>query len=149
MFQDLFNIYLILIGLIGLIFIIVNMLLVESNKMNENNGSSNEYIEKSSPFECGFDSFKQSNNPVPVPFIIIALLFLPFDLEVTSMLPYIISAYSIGLYGLIIFIIFLFILVIGFIFELNMNVISLSKFIKSSQNNNQSYGFNKEIKKYL
>nr|YP_008474817.1 NADH dehydrogenase subunit 3 [Ogataea polymorpha]AGS44039.1 NADH dehydrogenase subunit 3 [Ogataea polymorpha] len=142
MFQDLFNIYLILIGFIGLIFIIVNILLVESNKMDENNGSTNEYIEKSSPFECGFDSFKQSNNPLPVPFIIIALLFLPFDLEITSMLPYIISAYSIGIYGLIIFIIFLFILVIGFIFELNMNAISLSKFIKSSK-------LNKEIIKYL
>lgn len=114
MFQDIFNWFLIVVGLLGLILIIVNYLLVESSKMDENVGNSTDYIEKSNPFECGFDSFKQSNNPVPIPFILIALLFLPFDLEVSSMLPYIISSYIVGNFGLIFFILFLLILVVGF-----------------------------------
>ncbi|OWB58624.1 hypothetical protein B5S28_g4677 [[Candida] boidinii] len=97
--------------------------------MDENNGNSLDYLEKSNPFECGFDSFRQSNNPVPIPFILIALLFLPFDLEVSSMLPYIVSTFSIGIYGLIFFILFLVILVVGFIFELNSNALTLTSFI--------------------
>lgn len=116
MFQDIFNWFLILVGILGLILLGLNYLIVESPKMDENVGNSLDYLEKSNPFECGFDSFKQSNNPVPIPFILIALLFLPFDLEISSMLPYIVSSYSIGLYGLIIFIFFLFILIIGFTF---------------------------------
>ncbi len=142
MFQDIFNWYLILVGLLGLILIIVNYILVESTKMDENNGNSFDYLEKSNPFECGFDSFRQSSNPVPIPFILIALLFLPFDLEVSSMLPYIVSTYFINIYGLVFFIIFLVILVVGFIFELNSNAISLSKFINLNINN-------KEITIYL
>lgn len=111
--------------------------------MDENVGNSLDYLEKSNPFECGFDSFKQSNNPVPIPFILIALLFLPFDLEISSMLPYIVSSYSIGIYGLILFIIFLFILVIGFTFELNSKAISLFKFLP------KNISFNKSISLFL
>lgn len=102
MLHNLFNVFLIIIGILGLIFIIANNLLVENNKLDENNGNSLDYLEKSNPFECGFDTFKQSSNPIPVPFILIALLFLPFDLEISSLLPYIISTYNVGLYGLII-----------------------------------------------
>lgn len=132
MFQDIFNWFIIIAGILGLILIAVNYLLVESSKMDENIGNSTDYIEKSNPFECGFDSFKQSNNPVPIPFILIALLFLPFDLEVSSMLPYIISSYIVGNFGLIFFVLFLSILVIGFVYELGSNAISLIKFVKPS-----------------
>ena len=138
MFQDIFNWFLILVGILGLILLGLNYLIVESPKMDENVGNSLDYLEKSNPFECGFDSFKQSNNPVPIPFILIALLFLPFDLEISSMLPYIISSYSIGLYGLILFIIFLSILVIGFTFELNSKAISLFKFLPKNLYSNKS-----------
>lgn len=129
MFQNLYNYYSILVGVIGLIFIIVNYILIENNKMDENNGK--DYLEKIEPFECGFNSFEQSNNPIPVPFILIALLFLPFDLEVASLLPYIISIYYIDIYGLIIFLFFLFILVIGFIYEFNTKSLILFKYSKN------------------
>nr|YP_003127044.1 Nad3p [Brettanomyces custersianus]ACU32827.1 Nad3p [Brettanomyces custersianus] len=134
MFQDIFNWFLILIGIVGIVLLAINFLLVESPKMDENIGNSLDYLEKSNPFECGFDSFRQSTNPVPIPFILIALLFLPFDLEVSSMLPYIVSSYSIGLYGLIFFIIFLLILVVGFAFELNCKAIALFKFVPKTSN---------------
>ncbi|ODV93102.1 hypothetical protein PACTADRAFT_47148 [Pachysolen tannophilus NRRL Y-2460] len=117
MLQDLFNNYIILVGIIGIALIGINYLIVESSKLDEDNGF--DYSEKLGPFECGFNSFEQSNNPIPVAFILVALLFLPFDLEVSSLLPYIMSIYSVGIYGLIIFIIFLLILIIGFIYELN------------------------------
>lgn len=112
--------------------------MAESPKMDENVGNSLDYLEKSNPFECGFDSFRQSSNPVPIPFILIALLFLPFDLEVSSMLPYIVSSYSIGIYGLVFFMIFLLILVIGFAFELNSKAIALFRFLPKDINKNKS-----------
>ncbi len=126
MFQNIFNWFIILIGFLGLILIIVNYLLVESPKMDENNLNDSQ---KKNPFECGFDSFRQSNNPVPIPFIVIALLFLPFDLEVSSMLPYILSQYTTDQYGLILFVLFLSILIIGFIVELNEKALGLDKLL--------------------
>lgn len=127
MLQELFNNYIILIGFLGISFIIINYLIVESSRIDENNGNSYDYIEKSGPFECGFNSFEQSNNPIPVAFILVALLFLPFDLEISSMLPYIVSIYNLGIYGLFIFIIFLLILIIGFIYELNTKSLSINR----------------------
>lgn len=146
MFQNLYNYYTILIGIVGLLFIIINLLLVESSRMDENNGNSFDYIEKTEPFECGFNSFEQSNNPIPVAFILVALLFLPFDLEVSSMLPYIISIYYIDIYGLFIFFFFLFILIIGFIYEFNTKSLVLFKFI---QLNKSSPSYNLLINKYF
>lgn len=138
MFQDIFNWYLVFVGVLGFAFLVLNYCMAESPKMDENVGNSLDYLEKSNPFECGFDSFRQSSNPVPIPFILIALLFLPFDLEVSSMLPYIVSSYSIGIYGLVFFMIFLLILVIGFAFELNSKAIALFRFLPKDINKNKS-----------
>ncbi|CCA41185.2 unnamed protein product (mitochondrion) [Komagataella phaffii CBS 7435] len=126
MLQDLFNNYVILVGILGLMFLGVNYFIVESPRMDENNGNISDYMEKSGPFECGFSSFEQSHNPIPIAFILVALLFLPFDLEVSSMLPYMVSIYSVGIYGLIMFILFLLILMVGFIYEFNTKSLSIT-----------------------
>ncbi|KAK6459826.1 various chains-domain-containing protein [Scheffersomyces coipomensis] len=62
-----------------------------------------------------------------VSFILVAILFLPFDLEISSILPYVVSAYSNNIYGLSILIIFLFTLVIAFIFEINLEALKLER----------------------
>lgn len=46
MFQDIFNWFLILVGLLGLILLGLNYLIVESPKMDENVGNSLDYLEK-------------------------------------------------------------------------------------------------------
>ena len=75
----------------------------------------NSYIEKNGPFECGFTSFQQSRSAFSVAFILVAILFLPFDLEISSILPFVISPYSNGLYGLVILVIFLILLIVAFV----------------------------------
>lgn len=112
-----FKYYLFVAPLIAIILIVINLLLSYNNK----------YIEKNSPFECGFTSYKQSRSSINVTFIIVAILFLPFDLEISSLLPYVISAYNNGIYGLIIVMIFIIVLVIVFIYELKLDIIKLSK----------------------
>src|SRR2546429_1847467 len=86
----------------------------------------NPYKEKDSVFECGFHSFLgQSRTQFSISFFIFALLFLLFDLEILLIYPYVVSAYSNGIYGLIIMLVFFFILTLGFVFELGKNALKI------------------------
>lgn len=90
------------------------------------------YQEKDSVFECGFSSFLgQNRTQFSISFFIFALLFLLFDLEILLIYPYVVSAYTNGIYGLVIMIIFFLALTLGFAFELGKNALK----IDSRQNN--------------
>lgn len=84
------------------------------------------YQEKGSTFECGFHSFLgQNRTQFSISFFIFALLFLLFDLEILLVYPYVITAYSNSIYGLIIMLIFFLVLTLGFAFELGKNALSI------------------------
>lgn len=86
----------------------------------------NPYQEKNSAFECGFHSFLgQNRTQFSISFFIFALLFLLFDLEILLVYPYVVSAYTNGIYGLIIMLVFFFILTLGFVFELGKNALKI------------------------
>ena len=96
----------------------------------------NPYLEKDSPFECGYHSFLgQSRTQFTISFFIFGLLFLLFDLEILLVFPYGVSAFTNETMGLIIFIIFFILLTIGFIFEIGKGALSIS----STQNVSSSY----------
>jgi len=73
--------------------------------------------EKLSAYECGFEPFCDSRMEFDVRFYLVAILFIIFDLEIAFLFPWAISLGSIGLLGFCSMMIFLFILIVGFIYE--------------------------------
>ena len=92
-----FKIYLYLAPILALFFIVLNYLISINNSYSEKNG----------PFECGFTSYQQSRSAFSVAFILVAILFLPFDLSIL--------------------IIFLLSLVIAFVYEINLGALNLER----------------------
>ena len=70
-----------------------------------------------SAYECGFEPFNDSRMEFDVRFYLVAILFIIFDLEIAFLFPWAISLGTIGLYGYLSMLVFLFILTIGFIYE--------------------------------
>ncbi len=117
------TIFILVVCIIALLFLVVNLLLAPHNA----------YQEKSSAFECGFHSFQQSRLPFNISFFIYAFAFLIFDLEIFLVFPYAVSSYNNGGYGLAGLLIFLYIVTIGFIFELGKGALN----IESKQNSGE------------
>jgi NADH-quinone oxidoreductase subunit A len=72
---------------------------------------------KLSAYECGFEAFEDARIKFDVRFYLVAILFIIFDLEVAFLFPWAISIGTIGLFGFWSMVIFLSILVVGFIYE--------------------------------
>lgn len=72
---------------------------------------------KNSAYECGFAAFENSHLPFDVKFYLIAILFIIFDLETAFFIPWAVTLRKIGLLGFGSMLIFLALLVIGFIYE--------------------------------
>lgn len=73
--------------------------------------------EKNSPYECGFEAFEDSRMKFDVRYYLVAILFIIFDLEIAFLFPWAIVLEDIGLFGFLAMVLFLGILVIGFIYE--------------------------------
>src|SRR4030081_3870533 len=120
--------FFIFIPLLAIILLAVNLIFAPHNP----------YQEKDSAFECGFHSFLgQNRTQFSISFFIFALLFLLFDLEILLVYPYVVSAYTNGIYGLVIMLIFFLALTLGFAFELGKNALKIdSKQMVSLDNRN-------------
>ena len=78
--------------------------------------------EKLSPYECGFEAFEDARMKFDVRYYLIAILFILFDLEVAFLFPWatifkdIVATESIKMFGFVEMLIFVTILVIGYIY---------------------------------
>jgi NADH-ubiquinone oxidoreductase chain 3 len=117
--------FLFLIPVLAIVLLAVNLILSPHNP----------YQEKDSAFECGFHSFLgQNRTQFSISFFIFALLFLLFDLEILLVYPYVVSAYTNEIYGLVIMLVFFLVLTLGFAFELGKNALKIES--------RQTYSFN-------
>ena len=78
--------------------------------------------EKLSPYECGFEAFEDARMKFDVRYYLIAILFILFDLEVAFLFPWatifkvIVATESIKMFGFVEMLVFVAILVIGYIY---------------------------------
>jgi NADH-quinone oxidoreductase subunit A len=74
-------------------------------------------VEKTSPYECGFEAFEDARMKFDVRYYLVAILFILFDLEVAFLVPWAVAMREIGMIGFWAMMIFLAVLVAGLIFE--------------------------------
>ena len=102
--------------IIASLFLIINFLFAPHNP----------YQEKYSKFECGFHSFLgQNRTQFGIKFFIFALVYLLLDLEILLIFPFAISEYINNIYGLLLILGFIFIITVGFIYELGKNALKI------------------------
>src|SRR5215203_2444675 len=73
--------------------------------------------EKNSPYECGFEAFEDARMKFDVRYYLVAILFILFDLEIAFLFPWAVALKEIGPVGFWSMMVFLGILVVGFIYE--------------------------------
>ncbi len=73
--------------------------------------------EKLSPYECGFEAFEDARMKFDVRYYLIAILFILFDLEIAFLFPWAVTLNEIGSFGFWSMMIFLLILIVGFVYE--------------------------------
>ncbi|BAU48967.1 NADH:ubiquinone oxidoreductase subunit A [Sulfurifustis variabilis] len=72
---------------------------------------------KLSPYECGFEAFEDTRMKFDVRYYLVAILFIIFDLEIAFLFPWATVLDDIGMFGFLSMMLFLGILVVGFIYE--------------------------------
>ncbi|CAG0988168.1 NADH-quinone oxidoreductase subunit A [Burkholderiales bacterium] len=72
---------------------------------------------KNSPYECGFEAFEDARMKFDVRYYLVAILFILFDLEIAFLFPWAVVLPDIGFFGYAAMMIFLAILVVGFVYE--------------------------------
>ena len=72
---------------------------------------------KLAPYECGFEAIEDSRTRFDVRYYLVAILFIVFDLEIAFLFPWAVALNDLGLYGFLAMMLFLGILVVGFVYE--------------------------------
>lgn len=88
---------------------------------------------KVSAYECGFEAIGgQTRSTFQIQFLLVAMLFLIFDLEILLLFPVAVTLYQVSIFGFSIAIIFFVVLTIGFILEIGSGAIGLTNFSASN-----------------
>ena len=76
-----------------------------------------DYLDKISPYECGFNPFEESREPYDIQFYLVAVLFIIFDLEVSFLFPWSLFLVKSSFFSLFFVWLFLILLTLGFVYE--------------------------------
>jgi len=73
---------------------------------------------KMSAYECGVDPVGDARERFSVKFYLVAVLFILFDIEAVFLYPWAVTFNQLGLYGLIEMVLFIVILLVGYVYLL-------------------------------
>jgi len=79
-------------------------------------GPRSKNAEKAAPYECGFEAFEDARMKFDVRYYLISILFIIFDLEIAFLFPWAVVFKSLGAVGFIEMIVFLLLLLLGFVY---------------------------------
>ena len=71
---------------------------------------------KLQPYECGIEPLTDARDRYSVRYYLVAMLFVIFDVETVFMFPWAVIMDELALFGLIEMLVFLFILVVGYVY---------------------------------
>jgi NADH-quinone oxidoreductase subunit A len=91
--------------------------IVASGVLTRLTGAHHPDEQKLAPYECGFEAFEDARMKFDVRYYLVAILFILFDLEIAFLFPWAIVLQEIGWFGFSSMMVFLGILVVGFIYE--------------------------------
>ena len=89
------------------IFTLIVSGLIQSSRFNK---------VKLEPYECGIEPVSDARGRYSVRYYLIAMLFVIFDVETVFMFPWAVIMDELALFGLIEMLVFLFILVLGYVY---------------------------------
>lgn len=72
--------------------------------------------EKLAPYECGIQEIEAPKRRFPVKYLLTGMLFIAFDIEIVSFYPLAILLHSLKVFGLIELLLFLLVLMIGYVY---------------------------------
>src|SRR5438445_2455619 len=72
--------------------------------------------EKLAPYECGIQEIEAPKRRFPVKYLLTGMLFIVFDIEIVSFYPLAILLHQLKVFGLIELLVFLLILMIGYVY---------------------------------
>jgi NADH-quinone oxidoreductase subunit A len=96
---------------IGIILVLIPVTLVVAKIVRPENPSRTKLM----PYECGIDPIDSARGRYTVRFYIIAILFVVFDVETIFLFPWAVQFKALGLFGLIEMLVFLAILIVGYV----------------------------------
>ena len=73
---------------------------------------------KMSPYECGVEPVGTARERFTIKFYMVAVLFILFDIEAVFLYPWAVAMRQLGLYGLIEMVLFIVILLVGYLYVL-------------------------------
>nr|YP_010944515.1 NADH dehydrogenase subunit 3 [Chilocorus rubidus]WMB96368.1 NADH dehydrogenase subunit 3 [Chilocorus rubidus] len=107
--------------MILILFMISNILMMMANILSKKTFKDRE---KLSPFECGFDPKNSARLPFSLQFFLIAMIFVIFDVEITLILPMILTLKISNFLSIIMLnLFFVFILLLGLYHEWNQGAL--------------------------
>ena len=86
-------------------------------------GPNRKSVVKDSSFECGIESVGNARTPISVKYFLTAILFVLFDVEVIFMYPWAVNFRSLGTEGFVQMIVFLALLMAGFVYVIKKGVL--------------------------
>jgi NADH-quinone oxidoreductase subunit A len=101
---------------IGVMIAVATLIALIAIGLGELFGPKKKSETKSMPYESGMNPYGEGTRRMPVRFYLIAVLFILFDIEVVFFLPWAIVFRQLGIFGLIEMVIFIVILLVGYVY---------------------------------